>query len=109
VTRTATATTGVAPPTVSVVKGAHCGPGTGLNCQTPDVCNNNHCYRITVITANFTSNVTCTLNSSIGSGGINTPFTMGGNATKATTYWFGAPGGWVSATCNGVTGQSAPW
>jgi hypothetical protein len=109
VTKSLSQVSGAKPPSVTVVKGAHCGPGTGLNCQSPEVCNNSDCYRITVITADFTSNVTCTLDSSIGAGGINTPFTMGGTATKATTYWFGAPGGWVSATCNGVRGQSAPW
>jgi large repetitive protein len=110
VTKTASATTGPPPPppSVSVAKGAHCGPGTTLPCQTPEVCNNSDCYRITVVTSGFSTNVTCNLNSSLGSGGWYA-FTMGGNATDATPYWFGAPGGWVSATCNGVTGTYNNW
>lgn len=95
------------PPEVIVSKGAPCGPSVGTTCGSTGSCSGT-CYYIVVETRYFLSSVTCTFNSSLGSGGfVNENF--GPNERRQTRNYFGVPGGWVEATCGGTTGRSAPW
>ncbi|GAA2394891.1 fibronectin type III [Catellatospora methionotrophica] len=106
-TQSASATTPPPPPTVGVSVGAACGPSTGTACAGTGTCSGT-CYYITVTTANFSGNQTCTFNSSLGSDGFVT-MSIGPNQTKQSGNWFGGHGGWATATCGGVTGRRDNW
>jgi hypothetical protein len=107
----ATATTPNPPPTVTVSRGTACGPNTGSVCPGDNASDpgcSATCYRIVVQTANFPGNVSCSFNSSLGSGGWPN-LTFGANETRQTNYWYGVPSGWVTVTCGGTPGTANPW
>jgi hypothetical protein len=108
-TQSTSATTPPPPPTVTVSVGGACGPGVGTTCLgDPGGGCSSTCHYITVTTANFSGSQTCTFNSSLGSGGFVT-LPIGANETKQSNNWFGGHGGWVEATCGGVTGRYNNW
>jgi large repetitive protein len=108
-TQQASQTTPPPPPSVTVAPGDACGPATGTTCPSdPGGGCSATCWHIVVTTANFSGNVTCSFNSSLGSAGWH-PLSFGPNETRQTNYWFGQQGGWVSVTCGGVTGMRDPW
>jgi hypothetical protein len=90
-------------PSVTVSQGAKCGGGGGAACQG-GTCTNSSCAYIHVQTANFSGNVTCSFNSSVGAQGFISE-TYGPNQSKDSYNWFGYPGDTVTVTCGGVTGS----
>ncbi|MEV4512581.1 Ig-like domain-containing protein [Dactylosporangium sp. NPDC049525] len=101
-TQSHTQTTGPAPATVTVSRGARCGGGGGAACAG-GTCSSTSCGYIRVTTANFPGNVTCTFNSQHGPGGFFSG-TWTANQTKDSGNWYGYPGEWVTVTCGGVSG-----
>ncbi len=95
-------------PRVEVFRGSACNDATGPACPKPgDRCTNASCGRIGITTENFTTEVTCTIDSSDGAN-----FTRKGpygNGSRDTSAYFGFPTGWVSATCGGVTSARYTW
>lgn len=105
VTGSKTQTTGPPPPpppSVKVSEGALCG-----NTCTSQGCTSS-CRFIHVQTANFGGSVTCSFNSSAGPGGFVNE-TYGANDSKDSVDFFGFHGGWVEATCGGVSSGETPW
>ncbi|MBR7828543.1 cadherin-like domain-containing protein [Actinospica sp. MGRD01-02] len=91
------------PATVTVSQGTKCGGGGGSACQGGS-CTNSSCAYIHVQTANFSGNVTCSFNSSVGAQGFINE-TYGPNQSKDSYNWFGYPGDTVTVTCGGVSGS----
>jgi len=106
-TQSASYTTPPPPPSVTVNRGSACGPSVGVSCTGTQTCSDT-CWYIVVTTANFAGNVTCSFNSSLGSGGYPTR-QYGPNETRDSRLWFGVPSGWVEVTCDGVMGRKSPW
>jgi hypothetical protein len=94
------------PPEVIVTPGTTCGPNGAEPCP-PGQCSS-VCWFIVVETRNFPGNVTCSFNSSSGSGGF-VSGTWGPNERRQTNNYFGVRGGWVTVTCGGVSGTRNPW
>ncbi|GIH05585.1 hypothetical protein Rhe02_36520 [Rhizocola hellebori] len=87
---------------------------TGTIAPSRTGCSGSACRYIVVTVNNFAPNTgySCTFNSSSGSGGFSTyNFTTNssGHFSGQTLNSFGVSSGWVSATCNGVTGTRNPW
>lgn len=83
----------VPPPSVSVSKGASAVGQPG--------CSTSGCAYIVITTANFNTNVSCSIN-----GNWAGPWTLGGNQTKQVGAYYGYTGTTVTITCSGG-GQSA--
>ncbi|MBW4720619.1 Ig-like domain-containing protein [Saccharothrix obliqua] len=98
VTRTKTQDTPPPPPSVTVSKGAACGPS---GCTGTTTCTTDACAYITVQTKNFPGPVTCTFTSDRGSDGF-VDEAFGPNETKQTRNYYGYPGELVHVTCGGV-------
>jgi hypothetical protein len=99
VTGSRTQNTPPPPPTVTVTKGAPC----GQTCVAKGCTSG--CRYIHVQTANFGGAVTCTFNSREGNGGF-VAQQFGANENKDSWNFYGYPGGWVEATCGGVTARA---
>ncbi|GAB2886842.1 Ig-like domain-containing protein [Myroides odoratimimus subsp. xuanwuensis] len=95
-------------PTVSVSRGARCGPRGSANACTNDPsaldCTHASCGRVVITTTKFSGDVTCRLNSS--NGAYSNTHSVGGDTSKQLTAYFGYPNGWVTASCSRA-GQSA--
>lgn len=100
---TAQATTPPPPPTVNVLKGPACGSACAAK-----GCTSSACAYIDVQLGNFTGTVTCSFNSN-GAGPNFVNETFSGNGTWQSYDFFGYPGDWVTATCNGVTSPQYTW
>lgn len=102
-TVTVTRTTPDPPPpppsaTVSLSKGAS---AVGQpNCDTAS------CRFVVATTANFTSNVNCSIDTQQGNAGL-VSWQQGPNQTRQTPNYFGYPGNWVRVTCTDGQGHSA--
>jgi hypothetical protein len=94
------------PPSVTVSPGTPCGGGGGPACAGGS-CTDPSCAYVHVQTANFPGSVTCSFDSTHGSGGWY-PGTWGANQSKDSGNWFGYPGYVVTVTCGGVSG-SVTW
>jgi hypothetical protein len=71
-------------------------------------CSNSHCHFIVVTLSGFSGSVTCSFDSREGPAGfINETF--GGNGTYQSFDYYGWSGGWVSASCNGVSSGQQGW
>jgi hypothetical protein len=99
------ATTGGAPaspppsPTVTASEGA--------SAQGQPGCSSSACHYIVVTLSNFSGNVACSFNSREGASGfVNETF---GNGSHQTYDYYGYHGGWVTATCGGITSGQATW
>jgi hypothetical protein len=99
------------PPEVSVRRGARCQDNDPSlpNCYTTQGtrCTNNSCGYVNITTSGFDAPVTCTINSSDGAyAGRRGPY---GNGSRDTSAYFGFRGGWVQATCGGITSPRYTW
>ncbi len=96
------------PPSVTASKGAACATTTQCGTAPGTVFACNNCSYIHVQTANFPGSVTCTFNSSGGSGGfVNQTFAA--NANKDSWNFFGFSTRWVQVTCGGVASNQYTW
>jgi hypothetical protein len=98
----AQATTPPPPPAVTVSKGAACNGACAPNCKS------SACAYIEVHLSNFSGSVTCSFNSN-GAGPAFVNQTFPGNGDFQSKDYFGYPGDWVTATCNGVTSPQYTW
>ncbi len=86
----------------------------GESARGQNDCTNVSCAFIGVELTGFPSGtaVRCTFDSSVGSGpfvDLQTKVDAAGHVQAQSTNFFGNPGGWVSATCDGVRGELNPW
>jgi large repetitive protein len=87
------------PPSVTVSKGAQ---------HSVTGCTSSSCRYIVTHTHDFPGNVTCSVTSSLGSGGF-VSYGMGPNDTKEGPDVFGDNNGWVNVTCNGISSGNVAW
>ncbi|WP_052336853.1 Ig-like domain-containing protein [Nocardioides alkalitolerans] len=98
-------------PTVAVSRGDACRDRTANPCRSRpsdgSECLVDSCGRIVISMEGFTSNQTCTINTNTGGGfGQKGPY---GNGRHQTSAYYGFPGGWVTATCGGITSPRYTW
>ncbi|GIH09441.1 fibronectin type III [Rhizocola hellebori] len=103
-TASASARTDPPPGVVTVAKGA--------SAQGQPGCSSPPCAYVVVTLSNFSPNTAyaCDINSAHGDLFDVTVTTNGsGNGSRQALSYYGYPTGWVSATCNGITGTRNPW
>jgi hypothetical protein len=109
VTAQGSATTGPPPVAVKISKGRACGGGGGAAC-TGGTCLNRSCAYIHIQTTNWTTNYTCTFDTSYTGGSPNSGFSTyksNHDVNVDSSNWLGAPGFTASVVCTGANGTAS--